>query len=282
MEKLNKYLNYIVLYLVLILVFILVVYPLLYIFFGSFKTNSEILTGGVKLLPNKFISDNYKQAWKLANFDTYTLNSLYMTFFIIIGVLLNSTMGGYVFARGKFPGKNLLFLIFTSSMFIALGSMILYPQVMIAKFFHINKGLLGVIIIRIFSLNVANLYIVRSFMMSVPKELDEAATIDGCSFFRIYWNIVLPLLKPIIATIGLITFKQAWNDYLLPLVFTLSDKKQWPLVVGVVSLRSTGEAASSWNLMLAGTMISIIPMLVVYLILNQYFISGLTSGAVKA
>lgn len=270
-----------VIYAFLMTVFVITIFPVMYTLLASFKTNQEILASGANLLPQKIQLQNYQKAWVLADFKRYTFNSVYMTFFIVVGVLINSSMGGYVFARGKFPGKAAIFAIFTSTMFISMGSLTLFPLLEIAKFLHINKTLWGVIIIQIFGLHITNIFLVRSFVNSIPYEIDEAAKIDGCSFFRIFWNIVAPLLKPIIATIGLITFRQAWNDYLMPMVFTSSNSKQAPLVVGIVALKSSGEAASSWNLMLAGTMISVIPMLVVYLFLNRYFVSGMTAGAVK-
>jgi multiple sugar transport system permease protein len=124
-------------------------------------------------------------------------------------------------------------------------------------------------------------FLSTSFMNQIPKELDEAATIDGCNFFKIFHAIILPISKPLIATIGLISFRAAWSDYLMPFVFTISRPQNIPLVVGVVNLRSTGEAASSWDLSLAGISISIIPMLIVYLFLNRFFIAGLTEGAIK-
>ncbi|WP_409345641.1 carbohydrate ABC transporter permease [Paenibacillus sp. MBLB4367] len=265
----------------LLAVLIFTVFPLLYVLLASFKSNQELLASGSTLLPKSFTLDNFKQAWELADFKRYTWNSIYFTFFIVVGVLFNSTMAGYVFARGRFAGKKLFFGLFTSTMFLSLGSITLYPQMEIAKLLHIHTSLWGVIIIQIFGLHIANVFLVRSFVNSIPHEIDEAAKIDGCSFFRTFWNVILPLLKPIIATIGLITFRQAWNEYLMPMIFTISNPKQSTLTVGVVALKSTGEAASSWNLMLAGTMISIIPMLAVYLFLNRYFIAGMTSGAIK-
>jgi len=124
-------------------------------------------------------------------------------------------------------------------------------------------------------------FIATGNINQIPKEIDEAAKIDGCNFFRIFWQIIFPLCKPLIATVGLISFRTAWSDYLLPYVFTISKKQLWPLVVGVVSLKSSGEAVSQWNLMLAGISISILPMMIIYLILNRYFIAGLTEGSVK-
>ncbi len=255
--------------------------PVMYAFFGSFKTNQELLVSGARLLPESFTLDNYIKAWKLADFKTYTFNSLYLTFFSVIGVVSSSAMAGYAFSRGTFPGKNIIFTLFVSTMFICLGTITLYPKLQIARLLHINKSLWGIIIMNVFSVGATNLFLVRSFINSLPREIDEAATIDGCSFGRIFASIILPLLKPILATIAIISFKTVWNDYLLPMVFTISTPSKAPLVVGVVSLKNTGDAATSWNLMLAGTMISIIPMMVLYLCLNRYFVEGMTNGAVK-
>ena len=255
--------------------------PVMYAFFGSFKSNQELLVSGARLLPESFMVDNYIKAWKLADFKTYTFNSLYLTFFSVIGVVSSSAMAGYSFSRGTFPGKNIIFTLFVSTMFICLGTITLYPKLQIARLLHINKSLWGIIIMNVFSVGATNLFLVRSFINSLPREIDEAATIDGCSFGRIFASIILPLLKPILATIAIISFKTVWNDYLLPMVFTISTPSKAPLVVGVVSLKNTGDAATSWNLMLAGTMISIIPMMVLYLCLNRYFVEGMTNGAVK-
>lgn len=280
MNKLGGYAIKIAYYLFLTIVLVITITPLVYVFFASFKTNLEILSSS-KLLPEKFTFENYHAAWELADFKRYTWNSVYMTVVIVVGVLFNSSMAGYVFSRGRFLGKKILFSLFTSTMFLSLGSITLYPLIQIAKGLHLHTSLWGVIVIQVFGLHVANIFLVRGFVNGLPMELDDAAKIDGCSFFRTFWNVILPLMKPIIATIGLITFKAAWNNYLMPMVFTISMPSQRPLTVGIVALRNTGEAASSWNLMLAGTMISILPMLIAYLILNRYFISGMTSGAVK-
>ncbi len=270
-----------ILYIFLIALVFITLLPVMYALFGSFKSNQELLVSGAKLLPESFSIDNYITAWKMADFKTYTFNSLYLTFFSVTGVVCSSAMAGYAFSRGQFPGKNIIFTLFVSTMFICLGTITLYPKLQIARLLHINKSLWGIIIMNVFSVGATNLFLVRSFVNSIPREIDEAATIDGCSFGRVFASIILPLLKPILATIAIISFKTVWNDYLLPMVFTISTPSKAPLVVGVVSLKNTGEAATSWNLMLAGTMISIIPMMVLYLCLNRYFVEGMTSGAVK-
>lgn len=278
--KKQKMVSNTLVYIVLTLVFIVAIFPVLYTLLGSFKGNMELLVSN-SLFPKKFVLENYEQAWNMANFEKYTWNSIFMSATIVIGSVFTTTTAGYVFERGSFPGKNVLFAMVVSSMFVSLGSLTLYPTFVIAKFFHINKSLWGVIIIRIFGLNVTNLFISRSYIRSISKEIDEAARMDGCSFFGIYTRIILPLLKPLIATIAILEFRHSWNDYLMPMVFTLSNKNRMPLIVGIMNLKGSGEAASSWNLMLAGSSIALIPMIIVYLIFNRYFIEGLTAGAVK-
>jgi multiple sugar transport system permease protein len=257
-------------------------FPVVYIFLSSFKSNMEIMLGGITMLPDKWQFDNYTRAWKLANFSRYTWNSLYMCACIVAGSILASTIQGYVFSRGTSKFTKMVYTMVMASLFISVGSMSLYPQLQVTRYLGIDRSLWGVIIIQVFGLNVAQVFLSTSYFNQIPKEIDEAARIDGCSFFRIYRSILLPLTKPLVATIGLITFRASWSEYLMPYIFTLGDQSKWPLVVGVVSLKSMGgESAVAWDLMLAGISISIIPMMVVYLFLNRFFIAGLTEGSIK-
>ena len=268
-------------YLFLILFFIISFFPVLFTFMSSFKSNMEILTTGNSIFPKEFVFDNYVRAWQMADFETYTKNSVFLSLFCVLGAILSSTCCGYVFSRGKFRGKEFVYYLMISSMFVSLGTLTLYPLLMMMKVVGLNKSLWGVIIIRVFGMNVTNLFIARGFISTIPQEIDEAAKIDGCSFFRIYYNIIFPLCKPLIATVAILAFRSSWNDYMLPMVFTMTDPKRMPLVVGIMRLKSSGAAASSWNLMLAGTAISLIPLMVIYLVFNRYFVAGMTSGAVK-
>ena len=279
--KLKRLGGNVIMYAILFAVLIITMFPLLYTFFGSFKSNMDLLAGGVSIFPSKFILDNYTQAWELANFKQFTFNSIFLAFFIVVGSILTTTTSAYVFERGKFKGKNIIFAMVVSSMFVSLGSLTLYPQLMIAKVFGINQTLWGVIIIRVFGMNVTNLFVARAYIRTISPEIDESAKVDGCTFFKTFRSIIFPLLKPLIATLAILQFRFAWNDYLMPMVFTLSNPKRMPLVVGIMNLKGSGAAASSWNLMLAGTSIAIVPMIIVYVIFNRYFIQGLTAGAVK-
>jgi ABC-type glycerol-3-phosphate transport system permease component len=128
---------------------------------------------------------------------------------------------------------------------------------------------------------VVDIFLMTNYCDGISREIYEAARIDGCGFFKTYLRIIMPVIKPIIATVGLLEFKNAWNNYLIPLAFTLSNKAIRPLTVGVISLRDSNEGISSWNLMVAGAVMSIVPILIVYIFMNRFFIAGMTEGAVK-
>ena len=281
MKNAGKIFGRIAIYILLGTITIFALFPIIYILLSSFKSNQEILVGGVNLIPDRWLLDNYKQAWDLANFGRLTVNSIFYALGVVIGSVVASITAGYVFARGTTRFSKIVNKMLLASLFISIGTLALYPQLSLAKMFGLSGTLWGPIIIRVFGMNATQVFIATGYVRQISREIDEAAQIDGCSFFKIFWKIIFPLCKPLVATTGLMAFRTAWSDYLLPYVFTISQKDKWPLVVGVVSLKSSGEAVSSWNLMLAGISISILPMLIVYLFLNRYFIAGLTEGSVK-
>lgn len=268
-------------HLFLLLIVVLVLFPLLYALSASLKSNMELMLGGSNLIPKTFTYQNYLDALRLAKFQYYTWNSLLVSFFTVLGGIVISTMTAYVFSRGRFRGKRIIYSIYLGTMFMSAGAITLFPITRICNLVGI-LNLTGVTIVQIFTVGAFNLFLAFGYFKTISYEIDQAAQIDGCSFFRIYWNIIMPLAKPMIATIGLITFRFSWNNYLMPLVFTMGRQASYTLVVGVVSLKDLGgEGAAQWNLMMAGAMFSVIPIIVVYLILNKWFITGLTSGAVK-
>ncbi|HHW31611.1 MAG TPA: carbohydrate ABC transporter permease [Clostridiaceae bacterium] len=283
----------IVLYLFLLIMVFITLVPIVYTVSASFKPNTEILSGGAHIIPKNFTVDNYIIAWtmgssggsavgrKVVTFADYTVNSIILASITVVGTVIFTSMSAYCFQRGDFPGRKLLYNIFLATMFIAAGSITIFPVVKLASIFGMNN-LYGASIVQIFTTSAANLFLTMGYMRTIDKEIDNAAKIDGCSFFRTYYNIILPLCKPILATIALMSFRHAWNDYLLPMVFTLGKPAQYPLVVGVVALKSFGgEGAAQYNLLMAGTMFSLVPIVVIYLALNRYFIAGITQGAVK-
>lgn len=270
-------------YIVLTAVLLITLFPLIYTVSASFKTNSEILANPAAIFPETPTFQNYIDAWNSDVFDIkrMTFNSIYYTVAIVAATLVTSSMGGYVFARGQFRGKSFWLAAFSLLMFFSMGSVTVYPLLKILNFLHVPKSLPGLMIVRMLGVNIINIYLVRSYVYSLPAGIEEAAEIDGCGFAGIYLRIILPLLKPIMATIGVLAFQGSWNDYLMPMIFTLSNPKQQPLIVGVVALSNSGESAASYNLVFAGTTIALIPVLLAYAVGNKYFVSGLAAGAVK-
>lgn len=268
-------------YIFLIILAAIVIFPVLFTIFGSFKTTAEIMLGGINIFPKSLYLENYKQAWVLADFKTYTFNSVYYSAAVVIISLITSSMGGYVFARGNFVGRKLVFAIFSSTMFIAMGSASLYPTLKLARIFHLNNSIWGVVVIHAFGINIANVYLVKGFVNTLPGAMFEAAKIDGCGFGKCYFHITLPLLKPMIATLTILGFKSAWNEYLLPMVFTMANPKQAPLAVGLANLKNSSDGATNYGIVFAGACFCLIPILLVYCIFNRYFVDGMTAGAVK-
>ena len=270
-----------VIFLLLLILASLTVYPVIYIIFGSFKTNGELVGGGLNLLPEKFILDNYMQAWKMGNFSRYTLNSLIISFGVMFLSLVVSSMAGYVFSRKEFRFKSLIYNAMVMFMFINVGSAALRPLFELAVKLHMNKSLIAIILISAGSGQATYVFLIHGFMNSVPKELDEAAKMDGCSFFGTYSRVILPVLKPALASVALLSFRGGWNEYILPLIFTMTNEKLRPLTVGVVSLQNAGDGAAAWNILFAGSAIAIIPIILVYLFASRQFMGGMTAGAVK-
>ena len=267
-------------YFILIITVMLILFPVVYAIFGSFKSREEFLRGGLSMLPEKWIFQNYLDAFKLAKFGIYTWNSVFFSVFSVIGVLVICSMVGYLLSRKNFWGKKLLLGSFASSLFLT-GAVTIYPVFMLCKNLGLINSLAGMVIVQVAWEQALYAVLIMGYCEDVPKSIDESATIDGCGVFRIYWNIILPVIKPILATVALLEFRAAWNSYMLPLAFTLGNFNLRTLAVGVVAMRDTGEGISAWNLMIAGSVISLVPILILYILLNKFFISGLTQGAVK-
>ncbi len=270
-----------VIFIIMVVISLLTIYPVIYVVLGAFKENGELLVGGTSIFPKKWIVSNFIQAWQEANFAVYTMNSIYLAFGVMTLSLIISSMAGYVFARKKFPGKELIYGVFVAFMFINVGSVTLRPLFELAIKLHMNTSLFSVILISAGGGQATYIFLVRAYMKTVPRELDEAARIDGCTFFQTFYRVILPLLKPILATIALLSFRGGWNEYILPLVFTMTNQAKRPLTVGVTMLKNSGDGAAAWNIMFAGATISIIPILLIYLFTSRQFIQGLTAGAVK-
>ena len=196
-------------------------------------------------------------------------------------VVLFTSMSAYCFQRGNFPGRDFLYWLFMCTMFIGAGTITMFPILQTTTKLGLNNKV-GVAVVQCATAGASNLFLTMGYLKTISKDLDDAAKIDGCSFFQTYLRIILPLSKPILATIALMSFRGSWNNYLLPNLMLAKDVKATTLVVAVVQLQSAGGAgASQYNLMMAGTMLAMLPMLILFLCMNKMFVEGITAGAVK-
>ena len=271
-------------YIFLTAVLFVTLLPVLYTVAASFKSNSEIMAHPERLFPLEPTLDNYRAAVSNDSFNIPRMffNSLWYTVSVVIITLTISTLTGYVFARGgDFPGSKIIFAAFSALMFVNVGGITIYATFKVLNLVHLSDSLYGLVFMKFFSIGIVNIYLVRSYIQTIPYAIDESAELDGCSFIGIFAKVIAPLLTPLIATLTILAFQGSWNDYLMPTLFTLTRPEQRTLIVGITALKSSGEAASNWNLMLAGSTVALIPVFVVYAFCNKYFVDGLAAGAVK-
>jgi ABC-type glycerol-3-phosphate transport system permease component len=266
-------------YIFVLVMVIFTVYPIVYTVLGSLKTNAELTQGG-KMFPQTWQFKNYATAFIQANFTRYTMNSVLVSLSAMTVATITASMAGFIFARRVFVGKRLFLTLYVSMLFVALGSVTLYPMYYVLMTFKLNKSIVGLILALVGG-QASNVLLTMGFTNSIPKELDEAATIDGCTIYGIFFRVVFPLIKPILAVVALFSFRSAWNDYIHTLILSISNQRLRTLTVAVVQLKYSANAAVEWHIMLAGASIAIIPILIVYFFTNKQFINGLTAGAVK-
>lgn len=254
-------------------------YPVVYAVLGSFKTNAELTLGG-SLFPAQWQFQNYTYAFNQLDFGRYTWNSVLLAVLTVIFSVVTSSMAAYVIGRRQFPGKRWLSAVYLCSMFISVGSVALYPLYKLLNRLGMT-GNIGGLALLLTGGQVANIFMISGFVRSVPQELDDAATIDGAGIFRIYWQIIIPMIRPILGVVALFSFRTAWNEFITAQVFTMSNPELKTLSVAVANLRYSANAAAEWHLMMAGASIALLPILIVYIFANRQFIAGITAGAVK-
>ncbi|MEG0368819.1 MAG: carbohydrate ABC transporter permease [Hungatella sp.] len=268
----------ILMYLVLTLLAFVFVYPFLWMLSASFKTQSEFFSSGLNLIPESFRFDNFVRAWNNANFAVYFRNSIIVTLSVVTIVLLATSLAGYVLGRYAFPGKKPIMGIFLASTTIPLVFTII-PTYELLKTMGLSQNLLGLILAESGGGHVIFLMLFSSYYATIPKEMEEAATIDGAGFFDTYIKVMFPLAKPIMVTVVIMQFIWTWNSFLLPLIVTLNNPKIRTLAVGLYALR--GENVVDWTGIAAGASIAIVPVVLIFIALQKYFVDGI-AGAVKS
>lgn len=267
-------------YSILILGCLICLYPLLWMLSTSLKTMAEISDNPMRLIPEKLHWENYLQAWKEGGFGIYLKNSLIVTTSTVLLVLFTASMTAFAVARTEFRARRWILSALVITLFIPVQAT-LVPVFHIAKGLHLLNSLAGLIIVSVAGAQVVSIYLIQAYFKTLPRDLDDAAKIDGCSLFQRYWYVILPLAKPALATVAILTFLGTWNAYMLPLAFTMSRPGLRTLPVGLVAFQSGFAFSVNWPLLCAGAAISIIPVVLLYILLQRHFVAGIAATGLK-
>lgn len=264
----------------MLLLGLFMLYPLIWMFFSSFKSNKEIFSG-VNLLPIEPIWDTYKNGWKgtgQITYGTFFLNTFKLVLPTTFFTVFSSAIVAYGFARFKFRFKRQLFMLMISTLMLP-NAVLVVPRFMLFSKFGWTNTYLPFIVPAVFACYPFFIYMIVQFFRGLPRDFDEAATIDGCNSFQIFWKILLPLCKPALFSAAIFQFIWTWNDFFNSLIYINSVKK-FPIVLALrMSLDTT--SASNWNQVLAMSILSLVPGTILFFSAQKYFVEGITGSGVK-
>ncbi len=259
----------------LILVSLSCIFPLVWMFSSALKTQATVFSD-MSLFPAHPHWDNFYFAWTKGGFGIYFFNSIFYTLTVVIGVVFIASLAAYAFARLDFPGKNIFFYMFLATLMIPLPGAFIALYVLLMKL-HLVNTRIGYILIQINGGLALGIFLLKTFFEKMPRDLEDAARIDGCGKFGIYWRVALPLAKPAIAVVVIFNALTVWNEYLLAMLL-LSSKSLMPLQRGLMVFQ--GAHVTQYPLLMAGITITVIPIVLMYIVMQKYIISGITAGAV--
>lgn len=273
LRKLN-----IVTYLLLGIGSIIMFLPFLLMFTLALSPADKVMTYPPLIIPTELTTNNFKEVMEAGSFLRYFLNSLLISAVTTAGQMVTCSMAGYAFARLNFKFKDQIFLVFLATMMIP-------TQVNLVPLFSLMQKLgwvntyFALIVPGLFS--AFGIFLMRQYYLTLPKELEDSGKIDGCNYWTIFWKIFFPLSVPSLAALGIFSFITSWNSFLWPLLVTNSELLR-TLPVGLASFKSSFREITNWSLLMAGTLISVVPAVMVFIAGQKYFISGITSGSVKS
>ena len=251
------------------------IYPFVWAVTASFKTTAQLYNGNpFDIIPKPFTTYNYSRAMQLLPVWRFVLNSLLLSTFVPLMQIAIASMAAYSFARLKFKGKNFVFLMLLSTLMIP-GHVTLIPNFIIMRVLHwIDKYVALIIPPLVNGQNIFNIFFLRQYFLSIPKDIEDAAIIDGCSRFRVFRSIIMPNAKPALATIAILSFNSKWNEFLWPMI-VMSTYEKMPIQVGLSYLQDA--VSTNWGELVAGSTIAIIPTILVFLIFQKYFIKTIVN-----
>lgn len=251
--------------------------PVFWMISSSFKSSEEILKPVIEWIPEKLRFENYVFVWKGKNYQRYFLNSLIVATSATISNLFVASLAGYGFAKFSFPGKRLFFMFILTTIMIPFQVIVIPLYILIRSFGWINTylGLIAPGAVTAFGV-----FLVRQSIMTIPDTLCDAARIDGCSEFRIYWNIVLPLCKPALATLAILTLLHSWNNLLWPLLVAHSEEVK-TLPLAITELTGSEEYGYQYGKLMSAATIMSMPVMIVFLFFQKYFVRGIVISGIK-
>jgi len=251
--------------------------PFVWMLSTSFKPSDALLTLPPQLIPENPTAEPYQQVVTRFPMLRVFFNSFVVAAMTTLGQLVLCSMSGYAFARFRFPGRNVLFYLYLATLMVPFAVTVT-PLFIIVKSLGWTNSYAGLIIPPMFS--AFGTFLMRQFFLNLPRELEEASTLDGASTFTTFWRVILPITGPAFATLGIFSFMASWNNFLWPLLI-VSEKKLMTLPLALSTLQGLYPGQTEWNLIMAGTVISVIPMIIVFLFAQRWVIQGVTASGLK-
>lgn len=262
-------------YVFLVLLTVITLLPLVWMLSASFKLDSEVFSIPIRWIPETFHFENYSKIWEMIPFGRFTFNSAKLTVIITIIQLITCSFAAYGFTKCKFRGRDTLFLCYVATIAIP-WQIFMLPQYIMLQKVNLVDTHLGYILIQSFA--AFGVFLLRQFYESIPNELLEAARIDGLSEYGTYLRIVLPLAKPAMASLTIMTFTSIWNDFMGPMIYFNSESnKTIPLGIRLF----LGQYSTHYELIMASSVVSLLPVFIVYLFCQKYFVQGIATSGLK-
>jgi multiple sugar transport system permease protein len=266
----------ILIYFILILLALIMLLPFVWMISASLKLDKDVFTFPIEWIPKNPRWQNYLDIWTEIPLGTFIFNTAKITLIVTFLQLLTSSFAAYAFAKLNFKGKNVLFIVYIGTIAIPWQSYMVPQFIMMRNIFHLNDTHLAIICLQAFS--AFGVFLMRQFYLSVPDELCEAARIDGMNEYQIYWSIMLPLSKPALSTLTIFTFVNTWNDFLGPLIYLTTTNKK-TIQIGLRMFIS--QYSTEYGLIMAASVVVLIPVLIVFLSLQKFFVQGIATSGLK-
>ncbi len=264
-------------YALLFLIALAFIYPFILAIATSFKTLPEIATNPVSPIPQTFTLEGYQRMFAL-NVDRWLVNSFFVAAVVTVSTVLLAALAGYAISRIKFPGSRAIFLAILGTMMVP-GIVMLIPMFIILKSLGLIDTYGGLIVPKM--VTAFGIFLMAQFFEAVPIEIEEAARMDGANRFRTFFQVVLPLARPAIVALIIFSFQGNWNEFMHPLIVITTNQDLYTLPLGLALLRGGLGQNLQWNALMAGSMLTTLPMLIIFLIFQRYFIEGISYSGVK-